>query len=214
MATWQGALIHAESVERERLREVAERFRIVVSSRSGPWLLIDVEPRLGKLGPPPFAREVSKDLNTSVIAFFLQTTVSSERIEHWVNGELVRELEYYQEGGGWTAQSGTPQAWEGDYFFCDEEGTGDTETWPSTLSDEVSDEDIARYEEARAKRAPDLAMDLLSGGSIARLCRFYGVDPNRPSGYYKAPPNWRVAGTLIGFVLFLFAAGVLGFVYR
>lgn len=212
MATWQGALIRAETTA--RLLELAERYRIVVSDPSGPWLLIDVEPQYGRLEPPAFARGLSKDLNTSVIAFFLQTTVSNERVEHWENGELVRELEYYQDGGGWIAQRGTPQPWEGDYFFSNEEGTGDTESWPSNLSDEVSTDDIARYEEARSKHVPGLIMDLLRGGSIARLCTFYGVDPKRPSGYYKSPPNWRVGGTLIAVVLFFVSACILGYVYR
>jgi hypothetical protein len=212
MATWQGALIRA--VTTDRLLELAERYRIVVSDPSGPWVLINVDPQYGRLGPPPFAQGLSKDLNTSVIAFFLQTTVSNERVEHWENGELVRELEYYQDGGGWIAQGGTPQAWEGDYFFSDDEGTGDTENWPRNLSDEVSTEDVARYEEARSKHTPGPIMDLLMGGSITRLCRFCGVDPKRPSGYYKSPPNWRVTGTLIAVALFFVSACILGYVYR
>ena len=212
MATWQGALIRAETGA--RLLELAEHYRIVVSDPSGPWVLIDVEPQYGKLGPPPFARALSKDLNTSVLAFFLQTTVSYERVEHWENGELVRELEYHQDGGGWIAQRGTPQPWEGDYFFSDEEGTADAGSWPSNLSDEVATEDVARYEEARSKRTPGPIMDLLRGGSVTRLCRFCGVDPKRPGGYYKSPPNWRVAGTLIAVALLFIGACILGYVYR
>lgn len=212
MATWQGALIRA--VTTDRLLELAERHRIVVSDPSGPWVLINVDPQYGRLGPPSFAQGLSKDLNTSVIAFFLQTTVSNERVEHWENGELVRELEYYQDGGGWIAQGGTAQSWEGDYFFSDDEGTRDTEDWPSNLSDDVSTADVARYEEARSKHTPGPIMDLLRGGSITRLCRFYGVDPKRPSGYYKSPPNWRVTGTLIAVALFFVSACILGYRYR
>ena len=213
MATWQGALIHAEVSD--RLLEAAARYRIVVSDRSGPWVLIDVEPQYGRLGPPRFARALSKDLNTSVIAFFLQTTVSNERVEHWQNGELLRELEYYEEGGGWTAQGGTSQPWEADYFFSDREGTGDdAQDWPRNLADDVSNDDIARYEEARAKRTPAPIMDLLRGGSITRLCKFHGVDPNQPGGYYRSPPNWRVTGTLLVMVVLFVGACVLGYVYR
>ncbi|HEY3255659.1 MAG TPA: hypothetical protein VGJ91_16990, partial [Polyangiaceae bacterium] len=158
------------------MRELAERYRIVLSAPSSPWLLIDVEPRLGKLGPPSFAQGLSRDMKTSVIAFFLQSTVSTERIEHWKNGQLLRELEYYLDGGGWIAQRGTPQAWEGAYFFSDEEGTATGQQWPNNLGDEISTGDILRYEQARAQRTAEPVMDLLMGGSIERLCEFYGVD--------------------------------------
>jgi hypothetical protein len=212
VATWQGALIRVDSIE--RFLEIVPRFRIVISEPAAPWMLIDAPPQLGRLGPPPFARELSKHLNTSVIAFFLQTTVSYERIEHWQNGELVRELEYYAEGGGWVAQRGTPQPWEADYFFSADEGTRESVPWPSNLDDEVSTDDIARYEEARANHAPGPIMDLLRGGSLTRLCSFYGVDSKRPVGYYRPPPNWRVAASLSAVIALLVGACILGAVSR
>lgn len=212
MATWQGALVCVENIG--RLRDVGERYRIVVSGSPGPWLLIDVAPQLGRLGPPAFAQSLSKDLKTSVIAFFVQTSVSNERIEHWDNGELSRELEYYADGGGWIAQRGTPQAWEQACFLPSEEWTRDSPNWPGNLADGISREDVARYEEARRQRTPAPVMDLLVGGSMVRLCRFFGVDPKQPGGYYRSPPNWRVGGTLIAVALLFASACALGYVYR
>jgi hypothetical protein len=212
VATWQGALIRADDID--RLLELAARYRIVVSNPSGPWLLIDVEPQLGRLGPPSFSEKLSRDMQTSVIGFFLQTTVTNERVEHWENGTLVRELEYYLDGGGWIAQRGTPQPWEAAYFFSDDEGTRDDENWPRNLSDEISTDDIARYEDARSKQSAGPVMDLLSGGSISRLCAFYGVDPKRPAGYYRAPPNWRVHATVIAIISLLIGALILGAISR
>ena len=205
MTTYQGLLVRVD--DGKRFLELANRYRIVVADPSGPWLLIDVEPRLRRLGPPAFAQALSKELNTSVIAFFLQSTVSTERIEHWENGELVRELEYTLEGGGWIAQRGAVKPWEGAYFFSEEEGTTDGEDWPRNLSDEISPADLVRYENARAKRAAEPVMDLLRGGSIHRLCEFYGVDPKRPGAQYKWPPNWRL-WTIVTVVLLFFAGAV------
>ena len=178
------------------------------------WLLIDVAPKLGRLGPPTFARGLSKDLGTTVIAFFLQTSVSNERVEQWEKGQLERELEYYLDGGGWIAQQGVPQSWESACFFSDEEGTAPDKTWPGNLADDISDADIARYEQARAKQDVGSAMDLLRGGSIWRLCRFYGVDPQQASGGFDSPPNWRIPLALLAVVVLLVGAGLLGFIYH
>jgi hypothetical protein len=125
----------------------------------------------------------------------------------------VRELEYYADGGGWIAQRGSPQPWEADYFFSDAEGTEENASWPSNLSDDLSTADMARYEEARSQRAPAAVMDLLQGGSITRLCESHGVDPKRAGGHYQAPPNWRVAGTLLAIGLLLVGACILGVLF-
>jgi len=208
MSTLQGALVRVE--DSDRFREVAARSRIVVVDASGPWVPIDVAPQLGKLGPPPFAQALSKELNTTVIAFFLQTTVSNERVEHWQSGRLLRELEYYMDGGGWIAQSGEPQEWEGVYFFAQDEGTGPNDEWPSNLGDEVSEDDIHRYEAARSRRIAGPVMDLLRGGDIVRLCNFYGVDLGRPGAHYTTRPNWRVLGSVLLILVLFVGAIVLG----
>lgn len=212
MSTWQGALVRME--HGDRFRELAGRYRIVVTDTSGPWVLVGVPPQLGKLGPPPFAQSLSNELNTTVIAFFVQTTVSDERIEHWQSGRLVRELEYYMDGGGWIAQSGEPQEWEGAYFFSKNEGTGPNDEWPSNLGDEVSEDDIGRYEEARSKRTAGPVMDLLMGGDVMRLCKFYGVDIAHPGAQYTPAKNWRVLGLVLFTVALFVGALVLGWTAR
>lgn len=212
MSTLQGALVRVENAD--RFREVAARSRIAVTDASGPWVLVDVAPQLGKLGPPPFARALSKELDTTVIAIFLQTTVSNERIEHWQSGRLVRELEYYMDGGGWIAQSGEPQEWESTYFFAEGEGTGPGEKWPRNLGDEVSEDEIRRYEAARATRTAAPVMDLLMGGDIVRLCKFYGVDIERPGAHYQTQPNWRVHTWVLLIIVLFVGAIVLGWTVR
>ncbi len=212
MSTLQGALVRVENAD--RFREVAERYRIVVADASRPWVLVEVAPQLGRLGPPPFAQALSKELNTTVIAFFVQTTVSNERVEHWQSGRLVRELEYYMDGGGWIAQSGEPEEWEGAYFFAEDKGTGAEEEWPNNLGDEVSEEDIRRYDAARSKRAAGPIMDLLMGGDVLRICEFYGVDIVHPGARYVAPRNWRLLSLVLLIAALFVGALVLGAMAR
>ncbi len=207
MSTWQGAIVRVDDVE--RLVALAGRYRITLSAPAGPWLLIDAPPQLGRLGPPPFAWALSRELATCVIGFFLQTTDSTERIEQWENGELVRELEYLRDDEGWSARQGAPQSWERAYFFSDEEGTAPDQRWPSNLRDEITTEDIARYETARVSGSAEPVMDLLSGGSITRLCEFHGVDLKSPAGHYTPKRNWRVQGTVLAIALGFAGAIVL-----
>lgn len=173
----------------DAFRRAAERHGIDVTDPSGAWVLVDDLPRLGKLGPPPFARELSEELSTTVLALFFQSTVSTERLEQWESGKLVRELEYYFDGGGWIVDNGLVQEWEVDYFFSEGEGTGDGQSWPSNLADDVSDEDVARYEEAKARRDPSAVMDLLQGGDFERIWKHFGVDPRHPGARHLSPPS-------------------------
>ena len=212
MSTLQGALVRVENAD--RFREVAARCRIVVTDASRPWVLVDVPPQLGKLGPPPFAQSLSKELNTTVVAFFVQTTVSNERIEHWHSGRLLRELEYHLDGGGWIAQSGQAQEWEGAYFFAEDEGPGPDDEWPSNLGDEVSQDELFRYAAARSKRDAGPVLELLTGGDVLRLCKFYGVELGHPGAHYATPPNWRVLASVLLIAALFVGAIVLGWTVR
>jgi len=212
MSTLQGALVRVEDAD--RFREAAARCRIFVTDASRPWVLVDVAPQLGKLGPPPFAQSLSKELNTTVIAFFVQTTVSNERVEHWHSGQLLRELEYYMDGGGWIAQSGESQEWEGAYFFAEDEGTGPNDEWPSNLGDEISSAELLRYEAARLQRNAGPVLDLLMGGDVVRLCKFYGADVGQPGAHGTARPNWRVLASVLLIVALFIGAIVLGWTVR
>ena len=79
-----------------------------------------------------------------MVAFFIQTTASNERVEHWDNGRLVRELEFAGDSGGWIAQSGIPQQWESSLFFSEEESTAEGAPWPLNLREDISEDDIRR----------------------------------------------------------------------
>src|ERR1041384_8269106 len=81
MATWVGAIVRVG--DRARFANAAGKLRITVESAELPWVLIHGDHRLGMLGPPAFAEALSRDLQTSVVAFFVQTTASYERVEHW-----------------------------------------------------------------------------------------------------------------------------------
>jgi hypothetical protein len=189
MATWVGAIV--ETRGRADFAEVAAKYRITLAQAPGPWLLVEC----ANLRLAVFAQALSRELGGAVIAFLLQTTASVEEVEHWHNGELMRKFAYSADEGGWLSQQGRQQAWESVYFFAEDETTADDAKWPLNLADELTPEDIARYEQARAARDASSVMDLLSGGSahsLLRLCHHFGVDPQEPGARYTAPPNWRL----------------------
>ncbi|MBK6919948.1 MAG: hypothetical protein IPH07_21300 [Deltaproteobacteria bacterium] len=215
MSTWIGAII--DGAPPAELRAAAARHRIVLDVEDQPRLLVQAEVRLGALGLPPFAKAISEELGCTVLAFAVQTAASVEEIEQWESGRLVRKLQYAADQGGWITREGEPQPWESTYFFADEEGTEEGKSWPGNLGDEITDEDLARYDRARAARDASGIMDLLSGGSagsIDRLCRDFGVDPRRPGGIYRPPTNWKPRIVIAAIVLALVGAFILGVVIK
>lgn len=211
MATWAGAIVRVE--DPARFVEVATRHRVAVSAATPPWVLIAGDPQLRSLGPPAFAEALSRELQTSVVAFFVQTAASNERVEHWDQGRLVRELEFAGDNGGWIAQSGTPQPWEPSLFFSEEESTVEGARWPLNLREDISEDDIRRYERAKAVGDATQVMDLLVGGStwsVERVCRFFGVDPRSPGARYSSPTNWKLRLIVAAVILLLVGSFVLG----
>src|SRR5207249_3919899 len=109
--------------------------------------------------------------------------------------------------GGRRTTTRTRQAWEPAYFFADGQGTADASNWPPSLEDELTGDDLARFE--RAKEAKDASgiLDLVSGGetwSLLRMSRYFGVHPDKPVARYRAPSNWKVrliTGSLVVFVV-------------
>ena len=192
MTTWTGAIV--ETKDRADLTAVLARHRITLKGGPAPWTLVHGNVNLASLRPPAFAETLSRQLHATVVGFFLQSTASVEEIEHWEDGKLLRKLAYTGDGGGWVAREGTPQGWEGAYFFPAKTYAVDGSVWPPNLRDELTDDDLARYGHARASRDPSTIMDLLFGGSpdaIGRLIRYFGVDPSRPGAIYVPPTNWK-----------------------
>lgn len=215
MATWAGAIVRVE--DPARFVDVAAKHRVAVSAAAAPWVLIAGDPQLRSMGPPAFAEALSRELQTSVVAFFIQTAASNERVEHWDQGRLVRELEFAGDNGGWIARSGTPQQWESSWFFSENESTAEGAPWPLNLREDISEDDIRRYERARAVGDATHVMDLLVGGSpwsVERICRFFGLDPRSPGARYRSPTNWRLRLLVAAIILVLVGAFVLGALTR
>ena len=104
-----------------------------------------------------------------------------------MKGTCVRRLVYNQDEGGWIIVEGKPQSWERAYFF-DTGSTSESGTWPDLLFDELSDEDVKRYEEA--KRAGDAmsVLSLLHPSStvpMLRVCDSLGIKADQPAGTWK-----------------------------
>jgi hypothetical protein len=107
-------------------------------------------------------------------------------------GECVRRLAYDRDQEGWLELEGAPQPWEPAYFFGGS-ASPDQEHCPDMLDDELPDDDLARYEHARRTGDPTSVMDLLHPSSMSpmlRVCTFFGIDPDRPSGRWKKPSFW------------------------
>jgi len=211
VATWAGAIIDGASVE--ELSSIAERFRLDVAPDATSPVLVHAAVGYGSFQAPSFAQELSRELGCQVIGFVLQTTASVEEVEHWQDGHLVRRLVYSADAGGWLTREGVPQAWETVYFFPPGDDASSDEKWPGNLYEEISDEDLQRYRQARAARDASSVLDLLTGGSadaLERLCRHFGVDPDRPSATYQPPKNYKPMAALLLVVLVLVLGAVLG----
>lgn len=209
MATWVGALV--ETKGRAELAAVLAAHGVTLEGSPGPWVLVQVDG--GVIAPPGFAPHVSRALGGRVIAFAAQTAASVEALQAWDDGALVRALTYSGDEGGWIEQQGTPQDWEGAYFFADREGTREGEAWPLALDDEISDEDLSRFEQARAAKDASTVMDLLHAGSahgLRRLCAHFGVDPQRPGARVVVPASWKPRLVVAAIVVFLVGMSLLG----
>ena len=123
------------------------------------------------------------ELSTMSIGFVAQTNTDVHVMRTFVNGTAIRRVEYNREGGGWGILDGEPQPWERAYFF-DEERSAGGNNWPDMLDDEISDEDRARYEEAKRAGDPSAIIGLLHPYSLApmwRVCEAFGIRRRRPT---------------------------------
>lgn len=199
MATLIGAIV--ETKAQPSLRAYGEAQGIVwerLAEEGGvpPFVWIRVSPRIHHLGLPAFAEGLSRDLGTMVLAFAVQTAGGSAEVGEWVAGESQRYLAYEGDAGGWTKLQGAPRSWEKTLFFDPESSAapGDEQPWPDTLEDEISDEDMARFEAAREAGRPDQILELLYLDSVwpfMRLLESYGLDDQNPEGVWHPPRRKR-----------------------
>ena len=67
------------------------------------------------------------------------------------------------------------------------------DAWPDMLADDISDDDISRYEHAKRAGDPTSVMALLRPSSMSpmlRVCEFFEINPDKPSGTWRKPPFW------------------------
>lgn len=103
--------------------------------------------------------------------------------------EATSSRVYARDHGGWSKNEGAQQSWEASFFF-DPKGstTGDGARWPTMLGDELSPEDLERYEAAKAKGDAAPVMGLLHPSSLVdleRLCVFYDCDARKIDGTWR-----------------------------
>ncbi len=70
MTTWAAALVKASG--NGELATTAAHHGIAIIDAGTPWLLVQVDVNFGSLHPPKFEEALSRELQTTVIAFFLQ----------------------------------------------------------------------------------------------------------------------------------------------
>lgn len=208
MGTLQGALVHV--TDSEAFNREMEAYGVAVHRPASGWVFVESAAQLGNLGPLVFSKELSSALKTEIIDIAIQTTASVEEIIHWDTGELRRKLLFEGDGDGWVTQEGQPQEWESSYFFSDDEGTAKGEEWPRTLPDEVSEEDIARYNAAKATGDASRILDLLWEGSVERIFEHYGVDFGSPVATYSPSRAGQPGVWVAAFFFLMIAAIVVG----
>ncbi|OIP32214.1 MAG: hypothetical protein AUK47_20940 [Deltaproteobacteria bacterium CG2_30_63_29] len=210
MGTWAGAIV--ETRQHPDVGAVLAKHGITVIGEVTPWVLVQVDVGFGSLTVPAFVEPLSRELRARVIGFFIQSTASVEELEHWDSGERLRKLEFFAEEGGWRTE-GDAQEWETAYFFAEGEAL-EPDAWPHNLRDELTDEELARYQTARAANDATAILDLLSGGSVwsvRQLCRRFEVDPAKPGGVCTARRSlnpWLIGALIVFFLAGLFLLGV------
>ncbi len=146
--------------------------------------------------PLRLAESLSRELSGYALGFAIQTN-SDVHVHHaFASGERVRRLDYSRDEGGWTAVEGRVQPWERLYFFDPQGSTTDEGApWPDMLDDELTDEELARYEEARRSGDPSRAMELFNPSStfpMIRVCESFGLKPDAPTGEWRKPSGfWK-----------------------
>jgi hypothetical protein len=186
MSTWVGAII--ETVGRADFWDVARKHGVEATTQETPkYVLVECDVGGDFHASVRLAEAMSRDLGGTAIAFVVQTTADVHEVHAFSKGAAMRRLAYSRDNDGWLQVEGTPQAWERAYFFDDAASTASDEAsrWPDMLWDDISDEDVVRYEAARRSGDASSVMDLMHPSStlpMHRVCESFGVRSDRPLG--------------------------------
>ncbi|WP_143141468.1 hypothetical protein [Nannocystis exedens] len=157
------------------------------------WVLIDFALRGGPEAAVQIAQALSGALSASGLAFAAQTNADVYELHAFERGVRARRLVYSRDEGGWLHVEGAVQPWERAFFFDEASTSPDSDTWPDMLLDEISAEDVTRFEAARRAGDPSAVLDLLHPSStwpLWRLCEALGVAPDAPRGRWRKPSLW------------------------
>jgi len=191
MSTWVGTIVATTGTS--DFWKVAAKHGVQQAVEGvPPFVLIQCEVGFDFRASIRLAEELSRDLATMAIGFVVQTNSDVHEMHTFMNGKCVRRLGYSRDEGGWIDVDGEAQSWEGAYFF-DEGSTADGDSWPDMLSDELSDDDIRRYEEAKRIEDASQVLSLLNPSSTApmlRVCDSLGIMADEPSGRWKKRSLW------------------------
>ncbi len=188
MATWVGIL--AETRARSDFWEVVARFSITALDRALPdHVLINCGTEFERV--MSLAKQLSEALQASTIGFVVQTNSDVHQIHAFRAGELIRQLDYSRDEGGWVKVAGAPQDWERAYFFG--EGDDPTDLHGIMFADELAKEDVGRYEAARRAGDASHVLDLLNPSStepMIRVCASLGADAQVSNARWSRPSFW------------------------
>ncbi|CAN5728336.1 hypothetical protein BH11MYX2_BH11MYX2_34820 [soil metagenome] len=139
------------------------------------------------------AQTLSAQLQAFAVGLIMQTTSDVHGIRAFDRGTLLRRIDYSRDEGGWLDLVGPAQPWESALFFDGPADLSPTTPWPDTLDDDISDEDIARYEAARTLGDASTVMDLVhaSGSGIHRVATALGVTPTLPHAHRRKPSFFK-----------------------
>jgi len=185
VSTW--VAIIAETGGRSDFWTVAARHGIrATTSAVAPHVLIDCGTAFAKVRS--LAQALSLDLDGPCLGFVAQTSADEHCLWAFRRGVALRELEYSRDGGGWQTWRGDVQPWEPAYFFGGGGSFSDGEDWPEMLFDELSDEDMRRYGQAKLAGDATAIRDLLhlsSTVALARVCSSFGIAADAPAATWK-----------------------------
>jgi hypothetical protein len=135
------------------------------------------------------AQTLSAQLQTFAVGLIMQTSSDVHGVRAFDRGTLVRRIDYSRDEGGWRDLVGAPQLWESPLFFDGPLELSGNARWPDVLDDDVTDDDIARYNAALALRDASTVMDLVhaTGSGIHRVATALGVTPTEPHARWHRP---------------------------